>query len=140
MHSIFQIGSTASKPVNSAVATPITAPSSVPGTAEPDMAPGNFSGDQTSGVLTQDRAVAPTALAVASTLNPAVRTVRGHSTTTWTEFCHFLPPSPCVDSFYTLSVDKNRYFLIPSPPPQCVELMLRWQFCVHSSMCPEIYL
>ena len=27
-----------------------------------------------------------------------------------------------------------------APPPQCVELMLRWRFCVHSSICPEIYL
>ena len=26
------------------------------------------------------------------------------------------PPPPCVDSFYTLSVDKNRHFLTPSPP------------------------
>ena len=41
--------------------------------------------------------------------------LRGHSTTTWTEFCHFLTPPPCVDSFYTLSVDKNRYCLTPSP-------------------------
>ena len=39
--------------------------------------------------------------------------VNGHLTTTWPEFCHFLPP--CVDSFYTLSVDKNRHFLPPSP-------------------------
>ena len=22
---------------------------------------------------------------------------------------------------------------------QCVELELRWQFCVHGSICPEIY-
>ena len=45
------------------------------------------------------------------------RCIRGHSTTTWTEFCHFLtPPSPpCVDSFDTLSVDKNGHFLTPSP-------------------------
>ena len=28
----------------------------------------------------------------------------------------FLTPSLCVDSFYTLSVDKNRRFLTPSPP------------------------
>ena len=27
----------------------------------------------------------------------------------------FDPPPPCVDSFHTLSVDKNRHFLIPSP-------------------------
>ena len=25
--------------------------------------------------------------------------VRGHSTTTWTEFCHSLTPLPCMDSF-----------------------------------------
>ena len=25
-------------------------------------------------------------------------------------------PAPCVDSFYTLSMDKNRHFLTPSPP------------------------
>ena len=45
--------------------------------------------------------------------------IRGHSTTTWTEFCHFFPPPPCVASFYTLSVDKNRHFLTPSPPSSC---------------------
>ena len=28
----------------------------------------------------------------------------------------FDPNPPCVDSFYTLSVDKNRHFLTPSPP------------------------
>ena len=31
-------------------------------------------------------------------------------------FAIFCPPPPCVDSFYTLSVDKNRHFLTPSPP------------------------
>ena len=30
-------------------------------------------------------------------------------------FAIFDPP-PCVDSFYTLSVDKNKLFLTPSPP------------------------
>ena len=34
---------------------------------------------------------------------------------TWTEFCHFSTLPPCVDSFYTLSVDKNRHSLTPSP-------------------------
>ena len=24
-------------------------------------------------------------------------------------------------------------------PPQCVELKLRWQFCVHTRSCHEIY-
>ena len=28
----------------------------------------------------------------------------------------FCPPLPCVYSFYTLSVDKNKHFLTPSPP------------------------
>ena len=35
---------------------------------------------------------------------------RGHSTTTLTEFCHFLTPPPCVKNFCTLSVDKSRHF------------------------------
>ena len=40
----------------------------------------------------------------------------GHSTTTWTEFGHFLTPPPLwVDSFYTLSVDQTRHFLTPYP-------------------------
>ena len=33
-------------------------------------------------------------------------------------FAIFLPPPPCVDSFYTLSVDKNRHFW-PPPPSSC---------------------
>ena len=87
MHLIFQIGSTASKPVNPSVAAPITAtpgigaitvPSSVPGTAEPDTAPRNFFSDQTSGVSTRDMVIPSAASAVASTLNPAVRTVPGN--------------------------------------------------------------
>ena len=28
----------------------------------------------------------------------------------------FFDPPPCVDNFHTLSVDKNRHFLTPSPP------------------------
>ena len=47
---------------------------------------------------------------------PKVARVKGHSTTTWTNFCHFLTPPPCIDSFYTLSVNRNRQFLTPSPP------------------------
>ena len=42
--------------------------------------------------------------------------IREHSTTTWTEFCHFLTPLPSLDSFHTL----RQTFLIPSPPPQLV--------------------
>ena len=52
--------------------------------------------------------------------------LRGHSTTTWTEFCHFLmPPPPCMGSFYTLRVDRNRYFLTPSPP-HLAHLIIEW--------------
>ena len=28
---------------------------------------------------------------------------------------------------------------VGTDPTQCVELQLRWQFCVHTSTCPEIY-
>ena len=33
-----------------------------------------------------------------------------------------------------------RLFWHPPSPPQCVELKLRWQFYVHGSTCPKIYL
>ena len=39
----------------------------------------------------------------------------GHSTTMWTEFFHFLTPSPSVDNVLNLSMDKNTHFFIPSP-------------------------
>ena len=52
----------------------------------------------------------------AESSNSSTSQVRGHSTTTWTKFCHFLAPPPsCQDTFYTLSVDKNRCFLTPPP-------------------------
>ena len=54
----------------------------------------------------------------------------GHSTITWTEFRHFLTPSPCADSFYTLSVDKNRHFLTPSPP-HLVHVVIEWPLKIH---------
>ena len=38
-----------------------------------------------------------------------IQQLRGHN------FAIFCPP-PCVYSFYTLSVDKTRHFLTPSPP------------------------
>ena len=36
---------------------------------------------------------------------------RGHSTTTWTEFCQFSPLPPGVDSFYTLSTPGRTHFI-----------------------------
>ena len=62
-------------------------------------------------------------------------TVRGHSTTTWTEFCHFLTPRTVLDSFYTLSVDKNRHFLTPSPPHLVhvvIECPLKWKILLRN--------
>ena len=42
--------------------------------------------------------------------------IKGHSTTTYVDriLSFFAPPPLCVDSFHTLSVDKNRHFLTPS--------------------------
>ena len=36
----------------------------------------------------------------------------------------------CVDSFYTLSVDKNRHFLTPSPP-HLVHVVIEWPLLRH---------
>ena len=45
----------------------------------------------------------------------------GNSSTTWTEFKHFLTPSPCVDSFYTLSLEIFDPF-----PPHLVHVVIAW--------------
>ena len=37
----------------------------------------------------------------------------------------FFDPPPCVDSFYTLNVDKNRDFLTPSSP-HLVHVVIEW--------------
>ena len=45
---------------------------------------------------------------------------RGHSTTTWTEFCHFLtPPPPCVDIFLYHERGHKLTFFDPFPPISC---------------------
>ena len=44
--------------------------------------------------------------------------LRGHSTTTWTEFCH-------LGQFLHPKVVKNRYFLTPSPP-HLVHVVIEW--------------
>ena len=52
--------------------------------------------------------------------------LRGHSTTTWTQFCHFFTSAlPCLDNFYTLSMDKNRHFFTPSPP-HLFHIVIEW--------------
>ena len=55
----------------------------------------------------------------------ATLSIWGHSTTTWTKFYHFWPPSLCVDSFYNLSVDKN-ILLIPSPLNLPTYIVIEW--------------
>ena len=49
-----------------------------------------------------------------------VQCITGHLTTTWTEFCHILTPipTPCMDSFYILRVEKTNIFW-PPPPSSC---------------------
>ena len=45
-----------------------------------------------------------------------------------------LHPHHCND------ILKSEGGACPHPPPtQCVELALRWQFCVHGSICHDIY-
>ena len=44
--------------------------------------------------------------------------LRGHSTTTWTESCHFWPLPPAWTVFITLSMDKTDIFW-PPPPLFC---------------------
>ena len=41
---------------------------------------------------------------------------RGHSTTKWIKFCHFLTPTPLSGPFLYPEHGQNRHFLTPSPP------------------------
>ena len=38
-----------------------------------------------------------------------------------------------------MKTSKTQYQDSKTSWAQCVELELRWQFCVHGSTCPEIY-
>ena len=44
--------------------------------------------------------------------------VRGHSTTTWTEFCHFLTP-PLRGQFLYPELGQKQTFFDPLPPSSC---------------------
>ena len=44
---------------------------------------------------------------------------RGHSTTTWTEFCHFLTPLPLRRPFLYPKRGKKQTFFDPLPPSSC---------------------
>jgi hypothetical protein len=53
-----------------------------------------------------------------------VRFIRGHSTTMWTEFCHFLTPLLCGQFLYPERGQKQT-FLTPSSP-HLVHLFIEW--------------
>ena len=63
----------------------------------------------------------------------------GHPTTKWPELCPFLTPHLCVDSFYTLSVDKTEHFLVPSPSPHIV-VVIEWPLTSSPKHEPRINL
>ena len=44
-----------------------------------------------------------------------------------------------MEQVFLLIRPKSGEKIPTRPPAQCVELELRWQFCVHSSTCPKIY-
>ena len=48
---------------------------------------------------------------------------------------------PALFTYGSIQQLRQQNFPIFWPPlPQCVELKLRWRFCVHGSNSPEIYL
>ena len=58
--------------------------------------------------------------------------IRGHSTTTWTEFCHFLTPPPAWTFFYPERGQKQSFFdsLPPSSCPRSYWMPPYSFFCV----------
>ena len=50
---------------------------------------------------------------------------RGHSTTTWTEFCHFLTPSPFREQFLYPERGQKQTFFDPLPP-HLVHVVIEW--------------
>ena len=50
---------------------------------------------------------------------------RGHSTTTWTEFCNFLTPLPFVRTVLYPERGQKQTFLTPSPP-HLVHVVIEW--------------
>ena len=56
--------------------------------------------------------------------------IRGHSATTWTEFCHFLnPPSPAWTVFMPWALTKTDIFW--PPPPQLVQVVIEWPLSIR---------
>ena len=68
--------------------------------------------------------------------------VRGHSTTTWTEFCHFLnPPSPAWTVFMPWALTKKKIFFDPHVViewPLSIRLLL-WSGASCWRMCQISY-
>ena len=46
--------------------------------------------------------------------------IRGHSSTTWTELCHFLTPPLLRGQFLYPERGQKQIFLTPSPPSSCL--------------------
>ena len=61
------------------------------------------------------------------------RCIRGHSTTTWTEFCHFLTPLPLREQFL---YPERGHFLTPSPP-HLVHLVIEWPLMHFAFVCVQ---
>ena len=64
-----------------------------------------------------------------------------------TAFCEFIHCTEVqFSSFFScgfitaIVVNPPERKLAKCTSVQCVELELRWQFCMHGSICPEIYL
>ena len=69
------------------------------------------------GLLTENKA----------SLKSTLAGLRGHSTTTWTEFGHFLTPPPWVDNFYTILY------------PECGQKQTCFDPLPTPSSCPRSY-
>ena len=54
-----------------------------------------------------------------------IMTIRGHSTTTWTEFCRFLTPPPLRGQFLYPRRGQKQTFFDPLPP-HLVHVVNEW--------------
>ena len=59
--------------------------------------------------------------------------IRGHSHPTLTTFGFFWPPTPCVDIFYGMNVDKKWTFLDHLPTSSCKRSLWTTPYC--SQVC-----
>ena len=60
--------------------------------------------------------------------------VSGHSTTTWTEFCHFWPPHLCGQFLYPERGQKQTFF--DPLPPHLVHVVIKWPLSMILPILP----